>query len=255
MLYPYMPDAVARRLWGDRKRFGLEIVESDAEWVAWEKKSFHDFYEKTQQKGVGDLASSPAFKVVSRVDFKGLRVLEYGPGRIRHLEHMRSKPDRYCICDIQQACLDASGAVLEEAGIQYDAVPLNPGDKSKLPFKDGEFDVLLSFNTLEHLYPLDKYLAEFERVLCPGGVFVGGIPCEGGLAWGLGRFLTTRRYVHKNYGINYDKIICWAHPNFADFIIRQLDDLFKRKFFRLHPFPWLPMDLNLTASFVYERNF
>ncbi|MFX1535017.1 MAG: hypothetical protein ACFFDI_12400, partial [Promethearchaeota archaeon] len=74
-----------------------------------------------------------------------------------------------------------------------------------------------------------------------------------GIAWGLGRFLTTRRYVHKNYGINYDKIICWEHPNFADFIIERLDVHFEQQYLKLCPLSWLPMDFNLVASFVFAK--
>lgn len=60
--------------------------------------------------------------------------------------------------------------------------------------------------------------------------------------------------MHKHYGINYDKIICWEHPNFADFIIEQLDAHFERHRLKLHPFPWLPIDFNLIASFVFKKN-
>jgi hypothetical protein len=88
----------------------------------------------------------------------------------------------------------------------------------------------------------------------PGGQLVGGIPCEGGLAWGLGRFLTTRRLLIKRYGLNFDKIICWEHPNFADFILERLDIYFERQFLKLHPFPWLPLDINLVISFIYRKN-
>jgi hypothetical protein len=86
------------------------------------------------------------------------------------------------------------------------------------------------------------------------GLILGGIPCEGGLAWGLGRYLTTRRYVHKNYGINYDKIICWEHPNFVDFIIERLDAHLDNQYFNFYPFPWFPMDFNLVASFIYKKS-
>ncbi|MCX8063353.1 MAG: hypothetical protein N3D16_12290, partial [Anaerolineales bacterium] len=34
---------------------------------------------------------------------------------------------------------------------------------------------------------------------------------EGGLAWNLGRELTTRRFFQKKYKINYDKVIAYEH--------------------------------------------
>ena len=54
-------------------------------------------------------------------------------------------------------------------------------------------------------------------------ILVGAIPNEGGFAWGTGRFLSTRRFVHKNSKINYDKIICWEHVNFCDQILKKVD--------------------------------
>ena len=69
-------------------------------------------------------------------------------------------------------------------------------------------------------------LKEFNRILKKNGIIVGAIPNEGGMAWGFGRYLTTRRYT-KKFNINYDKIICWEHPNFADFIFESFQ---KNKF-------------------------
>jgi len=59
--------------------------------------------------------------------------------------------------------------------------------------------------------------------------------------------------VHKNFGINYDKIICWEHPNFADFIIERLDAHLEREDLVFHPFSRLPIDFNLVASFVFKK--
>lgn len=46
-------------------------------------------------------------------------------------------------------------------------------DVTRLPFDDAHFDVVVSFETLEHLENQAGMLAEFERVLAPGGfVFI-----------------------------------------------------------------------------------
>jgi len=253
MIRNVLPSFVAKALFGDRKRFGICPDNIDGDWLIWQEKAFSDFYHNTQQKGVGNWVCNLAYPVVGKIDFKGKKILEVGPGIIRHLQFIKNKPLGYTICDVRREALEVSQQQLFDEEIPCKVVLLNGESADEIPFPDKSFDIIISFNCLEHLHPLDDYLHEMKRVMVEGGQFVGGIPCEGGLAWGLGRFLTTRRYVHKNYGINYDKIICWEHPNFADYIIERLDTHFQRKYLKLHPFPFLPIDFNLTASFIYNQ--
>jgi SAM-dependent methyltransferase len=248
-----VPYWIYKKVWGDRKKFGLQPDVHDFDWKIWQDKAFNDFYPTTQQQGIGDRVSRMAYPVISRVDFGDKHVLEIGPGMIRHLPYIKSKPARYTICDINEDVLGMAEKQLKEAEIPCETIFLDREGDNELPFSDESFDVVISFNSLEHLYPLDDYLFEIKRILKVGALLIGGIPCEGGLVWGLGRLLTTRRYVHKNYGINYDKIICWEHPNFADFIIERLDTHFEREHLKLHPFSCLPIDFNLVASFIYKQ--
>ncbi len=248
-----LPGIIYSRLWGDRRKFGFRPDANDPDWKIWLERRYSDFYQNTQQTGIGDRICKLAYPVISRIDFKSKKVLEIGPGLIRHLDYIRTKPHMYTICDTEENCLSMSKVILDKAGINNEKILLNNSKDSSLPFPNDNFDIVISFNTFEHLYPLKDYLAEFRRVIKPGGQLVGGIPCEGGLAWGIGRYLTTRRYVRKNYNINYDKIICWEHPNFADFIFKLLEQFFKQEYVRFHPFSWLPIDMNLVASFVYRN--
>ena len=113
---------------------------------------------------------------------------------------------------------------------------------------------MLSFYSLEHMHPLGGYLDEYARILRPGGRIAGAIPTEGGLAWGLGRFLTSRRWIHRNTAIDYDKIICWEHPNFADTIVQELDARFRSR--TVGTWPMLGLGLRnttLLTRFVYEK--
>jgi SAM-dependent methyltransferase len=45
-----------------------------------------------------------------------------------------------------------------------------PGDAADLPFGTGELDVVCAYQTLEHVPDPGRVLAEFDRVLRPGGV-------------------------------------------------------------------------------------
>ena len=69
-----------------------------------------------------------------------------------------------------------------------------------------------------------------------------------------GRLITSRRWFKKNTRINPDKIICWEHPNFADQIIDELDQVFDRKTLVHWPLRWPPvLDVNLVLRFHYLK--
>jgi len=50
------------------------------------------------------------------------------------------------------------------------------GDVGALPFDNGHFDIVLSFEVIEHLYDVDCYLTELRRVLHSGGTCVVSTP-------------------------------------------------------------------------------
>lgn len=246
----WLPQNVCRRLWGDREKWGLVVREDDACWREWER-ALDDFYEGTQRDGVGTFINDAGYKVMRDVDLGGLTVLEIGPGNIRHDRNWPNSPSHYLLADIRASMNDKAESMLTARGTTWESILLERG--GGIPLDDSSVDVVVSFYSLEHIFPLRPYLDELHRVLRPGGVFVGAVPAEGGLAWGLGRFLTSRRWIRKNTRIDPDKIICWEHPNFADDIVGQLDEVFERESVRYWPLRWLPLlDLNLIVKFVYR---
>lgn len=56
------------------------------------------------------------------------------------------------------------------------AAALAEADLRELPFEDGSFDVVVSFETIEHVEEPEKALAELHRVLRPAGVLVISSP-------------------------------------------------------------------------------
>lgn len=106
------------------------------------------------------------------------------------------------------------------------------------------------------MYDLDEKLLEFKRILKKDGKIVGAIPNEGGIAWGIGRYLTSRRYVAKNSDINYSKIISWEHPNFADKIINSFKkNNLKIDYIKMYPFNFIKsLDFNLITTFILSKN-
>lgn len=59
-------------------------------------------------------------------------------------------------------------------GIEAVEFDLNSGEK--LPYADGEFDVVVCIESLEHIYPTDFILREIRRVLKPQGTAIIDVP-------------------------------------------------------------------------------
>ncbi len=248
----YLPRFLSAPLFGDRERFGVTIQPEDPSWKEWEARCV-EIYRETQKRSIGAVVNDAGYDVISRVDLSGKHVLEVGPGDINHLRHWRDRPECYYIADIRPAMLEGAAKKLQEADVPVVSRLVTRGNARGLPFADEQFDVIVSFYSLEHLYPLDAHLEEMLRVLRPGGVLVGAIPSEGGLAWGMGRYLTSRRWMQKHTTIDPDKIICWEHPNFACDILCTLDARMQRKHLRFWPMGVPSIDLNLIIKFVYTK--
>ncbi len=251
MIRDLFPPALRAQLWGDRPRWGLSIRPDDPCWRQWQQQTVH-FYESNQRQGVGAHVNDAGYRMMSGIALQGRRVLEIGPGDLRHLDFWRERPAEFVAVDVDTRMLDKAAHKLQQAGVVYRA--LNLQRHAPLPLEPASVDMVISFYSLEHLYPLRPYLDEMHRVLKPGGRLVGAVPAEGGLAWGLGRWLTSRRWLKRHTTIDPDKIICWEHPNFADDLLRELDRSFEREATTLWPLPWLPwLDVNLVVRFVYRK--
>ncbi|MEE8056421.1 MAG: hypothetical protein V3T17_01100 [Pseudomonadales bacterium] len=79
------------------------------------------------------------------------------------------------------------------------------------------------------------------------------LSAEGGLAWKLGRFLTSRRWLKRNTIINSDKIICWEHTNFSDIILNSLNEKMLRNRVKYWSISLPSLDVNLVIMFDFEN--
>jgi len=74
---------------------------------------------------------------------------------------------------------DISQAAIDHASTRYASisnVEFRQADCAALPFADGSFDVVVSFETIEHLEPQEAFLDEVRRVLRPGGLVILSCP-------------------------------------------------------------------------------
>lgn len=247
-----LPAALSKPLFGDRERFGKIPDTKDSSWIEWQSR-YLDFYLANQRGTIGSVVNRAGYRILAQVDMNGQSVLEVGPADIAHAPWWKGRPEHWTSVDVSSELLDVARRKLDGLGVAHEEVEVEAGGASAMPFPEASFDIVVSFYALEHIHPLDPYLAEIERVLKPGGVLVGAIPCEGGLAWGSGRYVTSRRWLLKHTTIDPDRVICWEHPNFADEILDALERRFTRRVVRLWPLAVPLIDANLVASFIFEK--
>lgn len=71
--------------------------------------------------------------------------------------------------------VDIDQATVDHARSRY-GLEFERADVARLPFEDASFDLVVSFETLEHVPDAASAIAEFRRVLAPDGVLVASTP-------------------------------------------------------------------------------
>lgn len=249
MFNTILPKSIKVKLFGHREKFGKSPWPGDKDWDEW-LVFYYTFYKDTQKGGISKIVNHYGYKLMKTIDLENKVILEIGPGDLPHQIYWINKPEKYVVCDIRREFILQSQKILDNQRIVNSGYVL---DQPRIPLDDSSIDVVIGFYVLEHLYPLETYLQEIVRVLKPGGLLVAGIPTEGGLAWGLGRFFSSRRYIKKYSDLDPDKIICWEHPNFAQEVLTQLDYTMIRKQVKFWPLFVPLVDMNLLIRLVYQK--
>jgi SAM-dependent methyltransferase len=73
---------------------------------------------------------------------------------------------------------DLSVEALHQSRVEFggERLAFVPADATVLPFRDEAFDVVVSFETIEHLVERDRFVGELRRVLKPGGMLFLSTP-------------------------------------------------------------------------------
>lgn len=162
----------------------------------WESKGGR-YTNRTQQRIVGKLTA----------DWKGMRVLEIGPGTGRFSVPLARRGNFLTLMDISQEMLRKARQNIEQAGLGAAAEDYVHGSIYELPFSPSSFDCAVSLNVFNHLERPGEALAQLSRVLKPGGWLLFNYANRSSF-YAPGAWRVNRR----NRAIGQEVYSRWVHP-------------------------------------------
>lgn len=172
-------------------------------------------------------------------------VLEVGAGTLAHMPFVRHQFDRYIASDFDPAVVDAAKKLPVPEKVEILRL-----DGGKLPFEDDSFDRVIATHVLEHVPHPHDALAEWVRILKPGGVLSLILPCDPGMLWRIGRSFGPRQTA-ESAGLPYDYYMAREHINSIFNLHQILRFHFPRREVTWWPFRLPVADINL----IYAGNF
>lgn len=188
--------------------------QEDTEWLQY-LKSFSNEYDsrlyQNESTGrvmkAGHVACESAFKNSMHFD----SVLEIGAGTGEHFHSVKHSFNKYIMTDSDKLTLEIAHNTFGNSD-QRGQIYYQEMNASKLTFDSNSFDRVIATHILEHLYEPHLAIKEWIRVLKPGGTLSVLIPTDPGVAWKVGRHLSTRKKAIKQ-GWSYDYIMAREHVN------------------------------------------
>jgi ubiquinone/menaquinone biosynthesis C-methylase UbiE len=168
---------------------GVEIEPGTPAWSEWVKDYYRDVETYDWVDVADNLRGLEAFfhrnrawvvrKMVTKYATPNARILDAGCGTGLNLRHL---PAGSVGVDINPRNIE----LLKQRLPQHTVLE---GDVEALPFADGSFGTVLCTEVIEHIPDPSAALAEYRRVLQPGGVLIGSVPARSAI-WKL-RFLSS----------------------------------------------------------------
>lgn len=126
---------------------------------------------------------------------RGVRnALDLGCGVGRHTVYLAQRGIATTGVDASEEALTHTGSALTAAGLPVD---VRHALMSELPFSDGAFDLVLSWNVIYHGSGADvrRTLGEIRRVLRPGGLYLGTMLSKRNARFGVGEEVAPDTFV------------------------------------------------------------
>lgn len=105
-------------------------------------------------------------EILSKIDWRGKRVLEIGAGVGTDARHIIGREGVYTGINVDRGSTEATAHALRAFSLSGTVLER---DATSLDFPDGTFDVVYSFGVLHHIPDVRRAVAEIRRVLKPGG--------------------------------------------------------------------------------------
>lgn len=105
---------------------------------------------------------------------QGKKVLEFGSGSGYGTHRISGACQHITGVDISAEAIAYAKSQYVSDNLKYQVI--RDIQSEPLPFSDNEFDVVISFQVMEHIRQVDKYLAEIQRVLRDGGTLIIATP-------------------------------------------------------------------------------
>jgi len=165
-----------------------------------------DYYRIYDKLADVDFGKIPSFRLLRHfLDVQtGERVLDAGCGDGHLLAYVTAAKNAFA------TGVDGSRAALERGRQMFPQTAFARQDLRALAFKDESFDKILCFNVIEHIAAQERVMAEFQRVLKPGGLLVAGTNIKDSIQWWLyQKFIGEHTHVHE-----------FSVPEFLTFVSR-----------------------------------
>lgn len=174
------------------------------------------------------------------------KILEIGAGLGEHISYEQ-------LADLEYYAIELRPDMAKVIKEKFPQVKVTVGDcQARTIFEDNFFDRVNAIHVLEHLPNLPATLKEVNRILKPNGQFAVVIPCEGGLAYSLGRKISAQRLFEKKYKMKYDFFIKTEHINLPDEIFEELEYYFTIQRSGFFPFIIPSIQINLGIGLILK---
>lgn len=109
------------------------------------------------------------YKIAQRLA-SGKKVLDFGCGSGYGTAYIADHCSEIVGIDISQAAISYANSNYNASNLFFQCIA--PVQEKPLPFLDAEFDMVISFQVIEHIRDTQSYLGEIRRVLKPNGIVI-----------------------------------------------------------------------------------